>query len=149
MARHIVRNLVRSARIALLVWRIVRDLRLIEIRPSPNSISKHLKLLEILHEQTIDGELTILDIKGNPFAPGSTPATGTYPIQIKQGTLSSPNYAFTFVNGTLTVISPRKDRLPSCIGKCFGHGVLKARYADKEHGFSVDELAHLLIVTIP
>jgi MBG domain (YGX type) len=118
MARHIVRNLVRSpsihtrsARIALLVWRIVRDLRLIEIRPSPNSIPKHLKLLEILHEQTIDGELTILDIKGNPFASGSTPATGTYPIQIKQGTLSSPNYAFTFVNGTLTVISPRKDRL--------------------------------------
>lgn len=33
-------------------------------------------------------------------------APGTYPIVISQGTLSAPNYAFVFVNGTLTVTPP-------------------------------------------
>jgi YVTN family beta-propeller protein len=32
--------------------------------------------------------------------------TGTYPIVITQGTLSAPNDAFVFVNGTLTVLPP-------------------------------------------
>jgi hypothetical protein len=31
---------------------------------------------------------------------------GTYPIVISQGTLSAPNYAFMFVNGSLTVAPP-------------------------------------------
>jgi len=35
-----------------------------------------------------------------------TSAVGTYPIAISQGTLSSLNYTFTFVPGTVTVTQP-------------------------------------------
>jgi hypothetical protein len=35
----------------------------------------------------------------------SSPA-GSYPIVVSAGSLTSPNYAFTFVNGTLTVVAP-------------------------------------------
>jgi hypothetical protein len=38
-------------------------------------------------------------------ATDSSPA-GTYPIVIGQGTLAAPNYAFVFVNSTLTVLPP-------------------------------------------
>lgn len=50
----------------------------------------------------------------------TTPATaaspaGTYPIEVAQGTLASPNYTFTFVNGTLT-ISPANVALSAVSG---------------------------------
>src|SRR5215469_5988591 len=64
MARHTVRHLVRGptihtrrAHIALLVRRIIRNLRLIEIRPPTIAIPKHLELLVVLHEQPIDRDI--------------------------------------------------------------------------------------------
>ena len=56
---------------------------------------------------------TITGLIGDDFVRGTptlvTTATeaspvGTYPIIIGMGSLSSPNYSFTFVNGTLTVV---------------------------------------------
>jgi hypothetical protein len=47
--------------------------------------------------------LTVVDGQGTVYAPGSTPPAGTYTIQITQGSLSSSNYSFNFVNGTFTV----------------------------------------------
>ncbi len=54
----------------------------------------------------VNGESTNV-LSGSPAM--SSPATtnspvGTYPIQMTQGTLSSPNYTFTLVDGTLTVL---------------------------------------------
>jgi sugar lactone lactonase YvrE len=49
--------------------------------------------------------LTIVDSNGNVLAPGSTPPVGTYTIQITQGSLSSSNYAFNFVNGKFSVVN--------------------------------------------
>jgi sugar lactone lactonase YvrE len=50
---------------------------------------------------------TAASLSGSPAlsttATSSSPA-GTYPITVTQGTLSDPNYAFTFVNGTLSVV---------------------------------------------
>src|SRR5262249_42948749 len=53
----------------------------------------------------VNGEGTNV-LSGSPTlnttaTPGSLP--GAYTITVTQGTLASPNYIFTFVNGTLTV----------------------------------------------
>lgn len=42
---------------------------------------------------------------GSVLAPGATPPAGLYTISISTGLLSSANYTFNFVNGTLTINS--------------------------------------------
>ena len=46
-------------------------------------------------------------LSGSPaFSTTATPSSpaGLYPISVSQGTLTDPNYTFSFVNGTLSVV---------------------------------------------
>jgi len=57
--------------------------------------------------------LTAVDPTHNnsPLPAGSTPAVGSYPITIRQGSLASANYTFSAVNGTLTVITGKPQTI--------------------------------------
>src|SRR5271170_1037055 len=64
VAGHVIRDFVgspavgaRRARIAGLIRRIVRDFGLVEISSPVVSIPKHLKLLMMFHEQTVDSNV--------------------------------------------------------------------------------------------
>lgn len=46
----------------------------------------------------------------------STSPVGAYPITIKQGTLAAKNYAFKFVNGTLTITAASGIKKPQPVG---------------------------------
>jgi len=56
----------------------------------------------------VNGDI-VTALAGSPTfsttATNSSPV-GTYPVAIALGTLASPNYTFTFVNGTLSVLAP-------------------------------------------
>ena len=60
---------------------------------------------------------TVASLSGSPaFSTTASPSSpaGLYPITITQGTLSDPNYTFTFVNGTLSVVAaPSVSLTPS------------------------------------
>jgi hypothetical protein len=54
----------------------------------------------------VDGDTQTSALTGQPAITTTATATsdfGSYPLTITQGTLASNNYAFTFVNGTLTI----------------------------------------------
>ena len=68
----------------------------------PNSIP--LPGCFVLNDSDIPSVITGIPDVSTTATDSSPP--GTYPIVISQGTLSAPNYAFVFVNGTLTVTPP-------------------------------------------
>src|ERR1700733_12907304 len=47
----------RRARVARLIWRIIRYLGLVEVHPPAISVPENLKLLEVFHEQPIRGDI--------------------------------------------------------------------------------------------
>jgi len=62
----------------------------------------------VLNDSDIPSVITGIPDLATTATDSSLP--GTYPVVITQGTLSAPNYAFVFANGTLTVSPPGSFR---------------------------------------
>ncbi len=80
----------------------------------------------------VQGDNAATSVSGNPVitcGSGSVQAVGSYPIQITQGSLSSTNYQFTFVPGTLTVSPSVLEVIPQNTSIRYGDSIPQLSYS--------------------